>query len=60
MDAPITISHPCRGKILDPHLETGLIGTAGLVADGRPVGREHVASRPFGGTLTGLHIADQF
>ena len=46
-------------KILDPHFETGLIGTAGLVTDGSPVCGEHVTSSPLRDTVAGLHVADQ-
>ncbi len=36
MDTAIPVSHPGCRKLLDPHLKTGLIGTAGLVTDGCP------------------------
>jgi hypothetical protein len=36
MDTPIAIAYPRCRQLLDPQLKTGLIGTAGLLTNGRP------------------------
>ncbi len=40
MEAPIAIASPGGSQLLDPLLEIGLIGTAGLVTNARPARRE--------------------
>ena len=59
VDAAVAIAHPRRRQFLDPHLETGLIGTAGLVSDGRPLRRQRIAGPPLADTVAGLQIANQ-
>ena len=60
MDTTIAVSHPGCRKLLVPHLKSGLIGTAGLLTDGRPAGRERITSPPLTDPVTGLQIANQF
>lgn len=42
MGTLVTNTHTRRGKLSDPHLETGLTGTVELVPDGCTVGWEHI------------------
>lgn len=58
MDSPISVVNTGRGKLLDLHLEAGLIEAAGLVTLCRSIDRKRTADPPFAHLVARLQIAD--